>query len=547
MKYQYKIFYQSLEYPNNFTRKIVDQYSDQIPEEMVLESGNVPADTEDATEYHTNVSSLVSDYFDKMEADIVIVGEYYDERTDEEVQDSSYKIVGKVGENDRGTRAMTVYCTTKREIKGCRISTLDGASVKVSYIDDEYEGIRTTEFNVTAEDTRGRLEPLSKLAKTHIGQCIEVMIYNRYMLFAHIKGIGDKARTSLIKVLGSTQDLGDYNYTEELDDGTSSITYVVAGDLNANIKNQSQHIVTESFPLMNFVGNTNAVIINDMQYREYNIIQRVMNTPAKSSKGHVIHDGVYLPRTDDDRTEYMIDGSCWSIVKISDNEAKFALLGDHKGFVMGVEVIHSDSRVSSTTPLTRQNSEMEDQQDTGSIVDFDDEIEALSKQTAQCVITACNYGAKATICMKMYAEYQDKFVDFIDEALESNLDLRVNLDLNFELYKNNCSCDNIVKLYDFAIPQDIAKLYNEQRSDGKVNFSNFINELPEESLLEEVGVGRLFKMYTYIPAGESAEILWNMLYNKLPIGKYSGMSLPESAWEMTISMINDIYNSDADT
>ena len=346
---EYKIFYQSLEYPHNFTRKL----SGQFPP---LQDGNVPKKGIDAThQYHQDVAKWLGEAFNIQDADIVILGEYNDLRKSSESTD--YKIVGMVGE---GTRGMTVYCTTKRDIKGCRITTLDGEKIDIQYIDQEYKESRKIDSNASQE----RLLKLSKSAESSIGQCIEVMIHNRYMLFVHIKGIGDKARKNLLK---STQDY--------IDD--KGMKYIFAGDVNAKvpITKTTQYSIIKSFTTkpfttkgvevkgcsITFCANTDSshVIGNDESK-----LQQRMNIPGKTSMGEVCHDGIYTPLRISDRTEYSMEGSLWPIVKHTEVEC---LLGDHKGFLLKLTLTHSgrDSPTRSFTPSPVEDPNIDDARSVG--------------------------------------------------------------------------------------------------------------------------------------------------------------------------------------
>ncbi|MGV2432275.1 MAG UNVERIFIED_CONTAM: hypothetical protein LVQ98_02610 [Rickettsiaceae bacterium] len=206
----YKIFYQSMEYPNTFTKKLASQ--------LGVENGNSPKKGGKATDpkYYEKAESLLSEQFN-MGADFVVLGEYYDPR-EIGTEAEGYRVVGKVGET---TRAMTIYCTTKKEIPGARVTSLDGQKIDIQYIDKEYGESR----GVNIEDSRKRLSEVSKSSTKHIGKFIELMIYNRYMLFVHVRDTGSKAQT---------------NIANSFESGLPGI-YVLAGDLNLGITGKNTH------------------------------------------------------------------------------------------------------------------------------------------------------------------------------------------------------------------------------------------------------------------------------------------------------------------
>lgn len=342
-EYKTRVFYQSLEHPRHFTNKLVEALVARHPElkEELMNGNDVVKSEIDFTHiYHQNVAKLLEEYFSTHDADIVVIGEYNDLR--KVSGNENYEIVGRVGENDDGRRAMTVYRTTKRDIKGCRITTLDGEKIDMHFLDEEYKESRGIDPNAS----RDRLLPLSESAKNSIGQCIEVMIHNRYMLFVHRKetdkkGKKVKAEAQLLKLMSPT-------YIEKTGDGKDTIKYLIAGDLNAHVTTkQTNHDIHKDFTIMTFSANTDA---SNMSGYETSGLQKIINIPGKTASGKQCHDGIWESLMVSDRTKYKILGSLWALVKNSDG--KYLILGDHKGFLLEIKVMHSgrDSPTRSFTP-----------------------------------------------------------------------------------------------------------------------------------------------------------------------------------------------------
>lgn len=332
-EFQANIFYHSLESPNSFCKKLPGQF-DMKESGLILANGNVAGgkNKDERIEYHNDIEKILSRYFDELDADIVVLGEYIELRDEEDYAHLNYKKIDSVGYS-KGIRAMTIYVTTKREIPGCRISSLDGEKVNIQYLDKGFEEERLVDQSGSDE----RLLKLSQSSKNKIGESIEVMIFNRYMLFVHALNKHAKNAKGVKDTLGE----------EYIKDG--SITYIVAGDLNIGIQANSSttHDVEKDLGSMIFKANTSAdsFSLDDSQ------IQEIMNKPGKtcSSSKSTAHDGAYLP-TKLERTEIDLSGSLWALVK-GDGANIWKVMSDHKGFLLKISGFYS-GRDSPTRPFT---------------------------------------------------------------------------------------------------------------------------------------------------------------------------------------------------
>lgn len=343
-----KIFYQSMEYGDRFTKKSLNWMNFEDCEmSFTLTSGNIRGKKkqDDTNPYHTHIQTLLVRYFQDLEADIVVLGEYMDHRyaSSNDLANvftaQGYKIQGVVGVGDRGTRAMTIYSKysdgNKDYIPGCRISTLDGQLVRINYLDSGFKDARNRE----EEDTSERLQALSECAIEPIGQCIEIMIYNQYILVTHLKKSGDKARENLCGVLKSSE-------SNDLCAGDYRAKYIVTGDLNAGLQQQSKTFSAQ-YNNIQFISNTDYSAPGAIG--EYDILQYALDSNSVTSSGQACHDGTYLPNQLDEKIKVTPLSALWPLVKLSNKH--YAIMSDHKGFLLQLDITHDPN--SPATALTR--------------------------------------------------------------------------------------------------------------------------------------------------------------------------------------------------
>jgi hypothetical protein len=107
----------------------------------------------------------------------------------------------------------------------------------------------------------------------------------------------------------------------------------------------------------------------------------------------------------------------------------------------------------------------------------------------------------------MYDLYSNKFLNFMKDAYNSNLEINEDLQFYVELYMNKLDTDNISLILNYADLDQIKPLYNKSTQD----FFDFISEVyEEEDLLEERGITDLFELYIQVPQ-EDRWLLWEYL------------------------------------
>ncbi|WPY01703.1 hypothetical protein Trichorick_01621 (plasmid) [Candidatus Trichorickettsia mobilis] len=107
----------------------------------------------------------------------------------------------------------------------------------------------------------------------------------------------------------------------------------------------------------------------------------------------------------------------------------------------------------------------------------------------------------------MYELYLNKFLDFIDDAYNSNLEINEDLQFYIELYMNQLGVDSISLILNYADSVQIKVLHAKY----KQNFYDFMSEIcGEEDLLEGREIIDLLELYIKVPQ-EDRWLLWGYL------------------------------------
>lgn len=342
-QYALRILYQSLEYPDRFTKEFAKELGQQkVKVEPCPHRPNTNPD-----EYDTLVSLLIHTYLKNLteRPDIIILGEYIP--TNKNLKIDCYEFKGSVGE---GVRGMSIFVhqdvLSDSETPLWRITLHDtNKSKKDIHINTNAMTIRSNKYKNYPAARKKQINLIQKNIKDNVGEVIEILARNRYFIMAHVKNEvkdinGNKIKSKKLAV----QALQKMNY------------FHMAGDLNFAWKTKKEK--AESKIVTNHMQNKNTKVL-EIKGKDYKDLQTEIENVIGSGKTtySTAHDGMYI--REQDRTEVEILGGLWPIVFVKN---KPMLIGDHKSIYFTITMSsHRDGNETDTGSETEDEDEEHDQ------------------------------------------------------------------------------------------------------------------------------------------------------------------------------------------
>lgn len=398
-KFDLIIFYQSLEYNDNFTKKLAGKLSNHSKKFFSPLQSRASGDNEESyREYHKAVkeflTTYISDLKDEYKPDIIALGEYTPEPEFHKIYkeflkigNTTYNLAGFVKTkkptiveillssicissdanwgNYDGTRGMTIlYRNGCPNIHRITIHNEEGSDPDVWHnrgdelLENAYGKKRYTQArNKMREKWRG-------VAK-NIGPCAEIMFRNRYFSIGHIK----ENCEALNKKKGAVNNALASMYL---------LPHIrIAGDCNFNLnkKKYEDHFVETTIEKWKAIANTNSS--NLFKNSIIQSIQDLTNLPGhtSSAKKATAHDGYYDYINPINSEKVEIIGSFWPIL-IDESKKEYPIISDHKGFLLKLT---TESQTDSDTISIKTNASLKDSllNDENSMLEVIDKISQL--------------------------------------------------------------------------------------------------------------------------------------------------------------------------
>lgn len=362
-----RILYRSLEYPNNFVKKLQLQMTG-FTVELASKDRN-------GSDYHLGIKKLLKYDIDELLKqenlpDIIVLGEFTPIK-EVDVAPRGYKVIGNVnlegekGSEARGTRGMTVIAK-EDSANWHRITVHNKSSESVDYWNEQAdkwvpnankylednlginpdqriqstmkerrilkqyhqdkEPITNTLLVKEYEESRESLKEKMRESISNLGQFIEIMYKNHYMSLVHVKGLGTVARSNIVE---ASKKMSHMNF---------------GGDTNLNISSSK----FENHQYESEINNTLTIKMNTIPF-----IFGTSNSfdpPGKTASGNVAHDGIVIQSAFD--AVYKILSSRWALHD-SDLPGEKILSSDHKGILISVNPSMT-SKQPMVTPVKKK-------------------------------------------------------------------------------------------------------------------------------------------------------------------------------------------------